>query len=116
MEYFQFLKNSVESPTRSEQKGEHSKNKIESFINGRTPNRKEKRKSDNRDENKAYLRNGLKIRVIHKPGSRLNYYKGYIGEIKYYKSPNDYALVVLWAMNSLNQIRMPVDHFQIMDD
>ena len=123
MEFFQFLKNSVDAPEKKEatptkeSSSNNKGNKIDNFINGRTPKKREKHasKQANQDENKAYLRSGLKIRVIFKPGSRLNYYKDYIGEIKYYKSPNDYALVVLWAMNSLNQIRMPVDHFQIID-
>lgn len=132
MDFFQFLNNSTGTPSSTLPKGSvtddsrkravRSHKEQQTFAQQATSNKKSTQRGDQKDkkghkeENKAYLRIGQKIRVIYKPNSTLNFYKGYIGEIKYYKSPNEYALVILWAMNSLNTIRMPIDHFMICDD
>lgn len=128
MDFFQFLNNSTGSSKSSVTDAEHKRDsqnhnhkhkEQQTFAPKSSQNKKGTQRGDqkgHKEENKAYLRNGQKIKVIYKPKSTLNYYKGYIGEIKYYKSPNEYALVVLWAMNSLNPIRMPIDHFMICDD
>lgn len=112
MDFFQFLDNTTATSSKSE---DHPNGKKKRVTQTRREASKRDTPSDN-DKNKAYLKVGQKIRVIYKPGSQLNYYKGYIGEVKYYRSPNNFALVILWAMNSLNQIRMPIDHFMICED
>lgn len=60
-----------------------------------------------------HLRKGLMVKVIYKKNSPLNYYKGYVGEVKQYKPNSEHALVILHAVNYPKLIRMPIDHFVV---
>lgn len=61
------------------------------------------------------IHKGTCIRVIYMSGSVLNVYKGYIGEVRDYRRGQDYALVTLTALNNGNLLKMPLEHFQIID-
>jgi hypothetical protein len=58
---------------------------------------------------------GTSIRVIGLEGSLLNVYKGYIGEVRDYRRGQDYALVTLMALNNGNLLKMPLEHFQLLE-
>ncbi len=57
---------------------------------------------------------GNNIRVIKYDNSPLNIYKGYVGEIKAYKSGQNYAMIFLHAIQTYNLIKMPLEHFIIL--
>jgi len=57
------------------------------------------------------IRVGEMIKVVRMEGGIYNCYKGYIGEVKDYKRGNDWALVILHAVNCPKLLRMPLDHF-----
>lgn len=57
---------------------------------------------------------GNMVKIIRKQNSSLNYYKGYVGEIKEYKQGRDKALVFLHAINSYTRIWFPIDHFYVL--
>jgi hypothetical protein len=59
---------------------------------------------------------GTSIRIIGIPGSMLNSYKGYIGEVRDYKRGQDFAMVTLNAINNGNLIKVPLEHFEIIED
>jgi hypothetical protein len=69
--------------------------------------------NDNGNLNDIYqhIKSGDNIRMIHRPNSILNCYKGYIGEIKEYKKGQSYALIFLYAINTYNLIKVPIEHF-----
>ena len=61
------------------------------------------------------LKNGEYVRIIRKENSPLNYYKGYIGEIKNYKRGQSRVQIVLQAQNNAHPIIFPIDHFVKME-
>lgn len=61
-----------------------------------------------------HVRQGMFVKVVAIPNSALNVYKGYKGEIKEYKSGNEYAVVVLHCINNLPAVKFPLNHFVIV--
>lgn len=57
------------------------------------------------------IKKGSFVQIIYKPNSRHNIYKGYIGEVKEYVRNQDYALIMLHALNTPKSFRFPLDHF-----
>lgn len=58
---------------------------------------------------------GQFIKVHYLPGSLLNSYKGYIGEVREYKQGQEHALITLHALNTQRPIRMSIEHFHPID-
>lgn len=58
------------------------------------------------------FKKGDMIRVVKYKNSSLNYYKGYVGEIKVYRKGQEYAMVILHAQTNMQQIRMPLHHLE----
>jgi len=54
---------------------------------------------------------GTLVRIIRKPNSKLNIYKGYIGEVKHYRKGQEHAIIFLYAIASLKCVQFPLDHF-----
>jgi ribosomal protein L21E len=71
-----------------------------------------KQELDNVYEN---YKKGDMIRIIKYNNSPLNYYKGYIGEIKSYRKGQDWALVFLHSIQTANLIRVPLQHLSLLN-
>jgi hypothetical protein len=61
------------------------------------------------------IRRGTQIKIIRVKNSILNVYKGYIGEIRDYRRGQDYAMVTLNAVNNSTPIKVPLEHFEILE-
>lgn len=62
-----------------------------------------------------FYRKGDMVRVVFVPNSRLNVYKGYIGEVRDYKRGQDFALVFLHALNDFQLIKFPLEHLKLIN-
>jgi len=54
---------------------------------------------------------GDMIKVVYKNDSMYNIYKGYIGEIKYYRKGSTTARIFLYPKIQYTEINLPLDHF-----
>ena len=61
------------------------------------------------------IRRGTPVKIVRMKNSVLNVYKGYIGEIKDYRRGQDYAMVTLNAVNNSTPIKIPLEHFEILE-
>lgn len=62
------------------------------------------------------IRKGTLVRIIRKPKSPHNIYKGYIGEVKEYVKNQDYAIIMLHALNTPKCFRFSLDHFVKLEE
>lgn len=58
------------------------------------------------------IRKGNFVKIIKLENSELNYYKGYIGEIRDYKKDQSHALIFLHSRHNNNYISFPLTHLQ----
>lgn len=70
-------------------------------------------KKDVTEIKEFYFKTGDFIKVKNKTNSKLNIYKGYIGEIRSYTKGQDYAFVMLDALYNQPFIKFPLDHLEI---
>lgn len=57
------------------------------------------------------FKNGQMVRIIYKENSSLNYYKGYLGEIRHYKRGSPSVKIILHAPLYARCMLFPIDHF-----
>jgi hypothetical protein len=57
------------------------------------------------------VKKGDRIMIVRLAGSPLNFYKGYLGEIREYRNGCDYAIVVLQTTCYPRLLHMPLNHF-----
>jgi hypothetical protein len=69
--------------------------------------------STNKDATQIYehFQVGNRVKIQYVPNSKLNAYKGYIGEIKQYRKGQEHAIIWLHAINSQTFIKFPINHF-----
>lgn len=67
------------------------------------------------DLNDYTIKRGDNIKMVYKEKGSHNMYKGYIGEVKDYRKGQDYAMVILHAMNDMKLMKVSIDHFIKMD-
>jgi hypothetical protein len=63
------------------------------------------------DVNDCTIKRGDFIKMVYKEKGSHNMYKGYIGEVKVYRKGQEYAMVILHAMNDMKLMRVSIDHF-----
>lgn len=125
MDFLEFLKNSTSQNSTNESKNKQKREKkTTTNININTNNNSNPFNTNNTNNNsnlfntidtyKTIKKNDF-VKIIYNPNSPLNCYKGYIGEIKNYRTDQDYALIFLHAINSPQLIRFPLTHFQLYD-
>lgn len=97
MNFFQFLQNKTTNDEPKENK------KLKSIV-----------KSDEERmvvDSYVPLHRGQRVKIVYKPGSMYNHYKGYIGEIKEIYKGCELVTILLHATNIPKAIRVPLDHF-----
>jgi hypothetical protein len=57
---------------------------------------------------------GTRVVIKRKENSIYNHYKGYRGEVKFYKENMEYALIMLEGLPNVNQFKFELDHFDII--
>jgi hypothetical protein len=64
------------------------------------------------------LKNNDRIQIVKYKNSSLNYYKGYIGEIKdrNIKRDKNYVMVFLYAVIPAKLKKFPIEHIKKLDD
>jgi hypothetical protein len=60
------------------------------------------------------IRKGNMVKIKKLDNSELNYYKGYIGEVRYYKKDQTQALIFLHARNNNVVISFPLTHLELL--
>lgn len=138
MDFLEILKNSSSLTEKSnkqkdKQKDKHKDKQIdkqidkhkEKQIDKRQDDKKQKTSGDNID-NSGNIGNGSNfnsigtykniktgdfIKIIYQKDSILNYYKGYLGEIKEYRKEQDSAVIFLHAISTFRLIKFPITHF-----
>jgi hypothetical protein len=59
------------------------------------------------------LKRGMMVRIIYKPDSVLNSYKGYLGEIIYFNKQKNIARIFLHASLTFKIRQFPIDHLRL---
>lgn len=126
MDFSQFLKNSyskkntqksndVDVDKKPNQK--NSKSKTKTDYTAKTSLCKLQSSVSNSNSNLDIyknLRKGNIVKVIRLENSELNYYKGYIGEVRDYKKDQNHALIFLHARNNNVVISFPLTHLELL--
>ena len=113
MDFFQFLQASKE---KSNDKSENNLQKVDANIDNVSNNvsNNDDVSNDVSNENciDTYknIRKGSMVKIIYVKNSLLNSYKGYNGEIKNFKSGQDFALVFLHGIQHKCIIKFPLKH------
>lgn len=122
MDFSQFLQNSYSKKNTSKASSEKNvtpKHKLKKNI---TPSNSNTKFDTDTDEDvkesklNIYknLRKGNMIKIIRVENSELNYYKGYIGEVRDYKKDQTHALIFLHARNNNVSISFPLTHLELI--
>lgn len=124
MDFSQFLKNSyskkntqksndVDVDKKPNQKNSKSKTKTDYTAKTSLCKLQSSVSNSNLDIYKN-LRKGNIVKVIRLENSELNYYKGYIGEVRDYKKDQNHALIFLHARNNNVVISFPLTHLELL--
>jgi hypothetical protein len=115
MDFFQFLQNSKDSVDISKTsnktvKKPHEQNQ-QTFTNTNIDT------NLNNQEVEVYknINKGDFVKIIGVKDSVLNFYKGYIGEVRDYKRDKDSAMILLHPITYQTIIKFPLHHFIKID-
>jgi transcription antitermination factor NusG len=92
MDFFQFLEKEKSKPTEQPTNTEEIKQVYKKFKKGDF------------------------VKIVRVKDSLLNHYKGYIGEIREYRTNQDFAIVFLHAINAVTYIKFPLEHLEEIAD
>ena len=109
MDFIQFLQKSTDNPDNSKKTKRKTKTTQDELSKDKTL-QLTSREHREIEQTHFYVKRGDMVRIVHVPNSRLNNYKGYIGEIRDYKRDQDFALVSLHAIISIPIIKFPLVH------
>jgi hypothetical protein len=117
MDFFQFLQKSTDNPDNSKKTKRKTKTTQDELSKDKTLQSTSKKQAHHIEQNHHeieqahfYIKRGDVVRIVNVPNSKLNSYKGYIGEIRDYKRDQDFALVSLHAIIALPIIKFPLVH------
>jgi len=111
MDFFQFLQKSTDNPDNSKKSKRKTKATQDELSKDKTLQSTSKKQAHHEIEQAHfYIKRGDVVRIVNVPNSKLNSYKGYIGEIRDYKRDQDFALVSLHAIIALPIIKFPLVH------
>jgi len=91
MDFFQFLENSNKKKENKNTPQNTSASEVEVYRK---------------------FKKGDFVKIVYVKDSLLNYYKGYIGEIREYRQNQDFAIVFLHAINAVTYIKFPLGHLE----
>jgi uncharacterized protein YaiL (DUF2058 family) len=118
MDFSQFLQNSYSKKNKSESSEKNVKPKNSKLKENISSNSESLLNTNNlKDSNlNIYknLRKGNMVKIIRLQNSELNYYKGYIGEVRDYKKDQTHALIFLHAKNNNITISFPLTHLELI--
>ena len=122
MDFSQFLKNSYSKKNtqksndvdkKPNQKNSKSKTKTD-YAEKTSLCKSQSSVSNSNLDTYKNLRKGNIVKVIRLENSELNYYKGYIGEVRDYKKDQNHALIFLHARNNNVVISFPLKHLELL--
>lgn len=122
MDFSQFLKNSYSKKNtqksndidkKQNQKNSKNKTKTDSTEKTSVSTSQYYVSNSNLDIYKN-LRKGNMVKIIRLENSELNYYKGYIGEVRDYKKDQNHASIFLHARNNNIIISFPLTHLELL--